>query len=267
MLSSQLNKYLQDVNSKYSLVIKNYKTNENFSINSNAQVPSASIIKLFILGKAFQSVEKGELDLNEMITVTRDEKVHFSIVSVLESVQSYSVKDLLTLMIIQSDNTATNVIIDRLGIENINYFISEQGFKNTVLARKMMDFESIKKGKENYTCAEDVALLLDRLYHGKFINEEYDNIMIQILKLQLDNSMMRMDLPDDLEIAHKTGDLDCLKHDTSIVYNDKIGDYIFVMLTYEAESDSYARGFIASVSKATYDYFVMENNINSFFDK
>ena len=267
MLSSQLNKLFEKVNSKYSLVVKNYKTNETLSINATEKAPSASIIKLFILGKAFQLVEKGELDLNEMITVERDEKVSFSIVSVLESIQSYSIKDLLTLMIIQSDNTATNVIIDKLGIEDINYFISEQGFKNTVLARKMMDFEAIKKGKENYTCAEDVALLFDKLYHGRFINEEYDDLMMQILKLQLDNSMMRMDLPDDLVIAHKTGDLDCLKHDTGIVYHDKIGDYVFVMLTYEAESDSYARSLIASVSKATYEYFVMENDINSFFNK
>lgn len=267
MLSTQLNKLLQGINSKYSLIVKNYKTHETFSINSTEKIPSASIIKLFILGKAFQLVEKGELNLNEMITVKRDEKVSFSIVSVLESIQSYSVKDLLTLMIIQSDNTATNVIIDKLGMENINYFISEQGYKNTILARKMMDFESAKQGRENYTCAEDVALLFDKLYHGKFVNEEYDNMMIQILKLQLDNSMMRMDLPDDIEIAHKTGDISCLKHDTGIVYNEKIGDYIFAMLTYEAESDTYARGLVAKLSKSIYDYFVMESNIDNYLNK
>lgn len=267
MLKSQLNNLLKEVKSKYSLVIKNYKTGEIYSVNSSAKVSSASIIKLFILEMAFHLAAKKELDLEEKIIISNEEKVPFSIVSVLQSIQSYSIKDLLTLMTIQSDNTATNVLIDKLRIENISYFIKEQGYKNTVLERKMMDFESAKKGKENYTCAEDIALLFDKLYHGELVNKEYDNIMLQILKLQLDNAMMRMYLPDELEIAHKTGDISCVKHDTGIVYNDKIGDYIFVMLTYEAESDSYARGLIAKVSKAVYEYFLMKSDIDNFFNK
>lgn len=267
IISNQLNRLLKEVNSKYSLIIKNYKTGEFYNINSNAKVPSASIIKLFIFEMYFHLASTKQLDLEEKITIKDEEKVPFSIVSVLPSIHSYSIKDLITLMIIQSDNTATNVLIDRLGIENINNFIKEQGYKSTILERKMMDFESAKKGKENYTCAEDVFLLFDKLYNGNLINKEYDSIMLQILKLQLDNAMMRMYLPDELEIAHKTGDISCVKHDTGIVYNDKIGDYTFIMLTYEAESDSYARGLIATVSKAVYEYFSTKSDIDKFFNK
>lgn len=146
-----------------------------------------------------------------------------------------------------------------LGIDNINNFIKETGFKNTILGRKMMDFEGDKGRKDNYTSAYDVFLFLEKLYNHNLVGEKEDKLMIDILSHQLDFSMMRIDMLDDLKIAHKTGDLNCLKHDAGIVYSEKVGDYIFVMFTYEAQSDGYARKLICKTSKQIYDYFQNDN--------
>lgn len=255
MLEELLKNSLKNSQAKYSLAVKNLRSKESCYINIHEVVYSASIIKLFIMAEAFNKNKMGKLNLHDTIKIDNDKKVPFSILSLLNSVEQYSVKDLITLMIIQSDNTATNVLIDFLGIDNINNFIKERGFKNTVLGRKMMDFEGAKAGKDNYTSAYDVFSFLEKLYNHNLVGEEEDKLMIDILSHQLDFSMMRMDMLDDLKIAHKTGDLNCLKHDVGIVYSEKVGDYIFVMFTYEAQSDGYARKLICKTSKQTYDYF------------
>ncbi|WP_309568886.1 serine hydrolase [Clostridium estertheticum] len=79
--------------------------------------------------------------------------------------------------------------------------------------------------------------------------------MVSILTNQLDDSMMKINLPTNITIAHKTGDLDFIKHDVGIVYTSKI-DYIFSMFTWDAISDNYAKNLIGNVSKITYDYFM-----------
>ncbi|NMM62838.1 serine hydrolase [Clostridium sp. P21] len=259
MLGDLLKSNLKNSEAKYSLAVKNLRSKETCYINIHEVVPSASIIKLFIMAEAFNKYKMGRLNLNDKIKINNTEKVPFSIVSLLNSVKEYSIKDLVTLMMIQSDNTATNVLIDFLGINNINNFINEKGFKNTTLDRKMMDFEGATCGRDNYTSVYDVFSLLERLYNYNLVGEEEDKLMIDMLSYQLDFSMMRMDMLDDLKIAHKTGDLNCLKHDAGIVYSEKVGDYIFVMFTYEAKSDGYARKLICRTSKQVYDYFENDN--------
>jgi beta-lactamase class A len=258
MLEEVLKNNLKSLETKYSLAVKNLKSKESCYINIDKIVPSASIIKLFIMATAFNKHKKGKFNLNDKIKINNNEKVPFSIISLLNSVEQYTIKDLVTLMIIQSDNTAANVLIDFLGMDNINEFIKNNGFKNTKLGRKMMDFQGAKKGKDNYTSAGDVFLFFENLYNHNLIGAEEDKMMIDILTHQLDFSMMRMEMIDDLKIAHKTGDLSCLKHDAGIVYSEKSGDYIFVMFVYDAVSDGYARNLICKVSREIYNYF--ENN-------
>ncbi len=258
MLKEIIENNLKNVEAKCNLAVKNFKNGEFYYINIHTVVRSASIIKLFIMAEAFYMYKKGNIDLNEKIKIKELEKVPFSIVSLLNSVEEYSIKDLITLMIIQSDNTCANVLTDFLGMNNINEFVKNNGFKNTILGRKMMDFQGAKKGQDNYTSAQDVFLFFENLYNHHLVGLEEDKMMINILTHQLDFSMMRMEMLDDLEIAHKTGDLSCLKHDAGIVYSGKSGDYIFVMFVYDAVSDGYARNLICKVSKEVYNYF--ENN-------
>lgn len=238
-----------------AFVIKNLKTGEKFVYNENELVPSASLIKIPIMMETLQQVEKKKLSLNQRIVVQDDVKVPYSILNLLESGNSYSLKDVMTLMIVQSDNTAANILIDLVGMDNVNNYIRSLGLKNTVLQRKMMDESARKEGRENKTTALDMANLLEIIYKGSKENNSYSVIMKNILMNQLDNSMMRMNIPDDTTIAHKTGDLDGISHDVAIVYLKNV-DYIFCNLNWDAVSNNFARNSIGKLSKIAYDYFI-----------
>jgi beta-lactamase class A len=253
MLDEVINKALIDINLNYSLFIKKFSTGEHISINANFQVPSASIIKLFIMGAAFQGVHEELFTLHELITIKDGDRIPYSIISLLQTNNTYSIQDLITLMIVQSDNTATNLLISFLGMEYINSFIKNQGMKCTVLARKMMDLTARECGYENYTSVEDVSKYLKLVYEGKVITPFFSQNMLDIMSNQLDISMMKREIPEEVHIAHKTGDLPYIKHDTGIVYT-LAGDYIFSMFTWNAKDDLCGKKLIGTVSKLVYDY-------------
>lgn len=255
MLKDQILDFMKNKKLKYSIFIKDLNCDEMCCINQGEVVPSASIIKLFIMAKTFQLVKSGKISLSDRISINKKERVPYSIIYVLDDRNTYTIRDLITLMIIQSDNTATNQLIHMLGMENINEFISDLGFKDTILKRKMMDFDARRLGLDNYTTAHDVAKLLELMDKGQLISKAYSDIMLEIMKMQLDNSMMKFHLDEDLIVAHKTGALSNLKHDVGIVCTEN-KNYIFIMLTWDALSDNYARDVIGQVSKISYEYLI-----------
>ena len=162
-----------------------------------------------------------------------------------------TLKELATLMIIVSDNQATNILIDFLGMENINLLGKELGLKESFLGRKMMDTEARKNGYDNYTCADDISLLFKLIYQEKLINKEASQLMLDILLRQQQGERLQRYLPSDIKIAHKCGDLDNLENDGGIIW---IGDriYILVVLT-SGMSNLQCKQTIGKISKFVYD--------------
>ncbi|ADK14707.1 serine hydrolase [Clostridium autoethanogenum] len=238
-----------------AFVIENLKTGEKIAYNENVVVSSASLIKIPIMMEILNQVKEGKLSLKQRITVEDDVKVPFSILNLLESGNSYTLKDVITLMIIQSDNTAANILMDLAGMDNVNNYIKDLEIKNTVLQRKMLDSKARKEGRENKTTAADMAKFFEIIYKGEKAKEFYSVIMKNILTSQLDNSVMRLNIPDDIRIAHKTGDLNGISHDAGIVYLPNV-DYIFCGLTWDAVTNNFARETIGKISKIAYDYFI-----------
>lgn len=254
-----LNEVIQKCTSKYkidcALVVKNLKTGESFKLNENKVIPSASIIKVFIMGEIFNKISKGEMSLGQEVSINRDDMVPYSILSLMDNGHSFTIRELITLMIAQSENTATNVIIDKVGMESVNTFIKSCGFKYTELQRKMIDMKALKEGKNNFTTAQETAEYLELLYNGKIINKEYSEIMINIMKKQLDNSAIRRYLKDQVPIAHKTGEVWGVKHDVGIFFANKC-DYIFSLLTwYDIEQYKYVDDFIGEMAAEVMEYF------------
>ncbi len=237
-----------------AFIIKNLQTDKTHFYNPEEKVPSASLIKLPIMAETIRQVKEGKLQLQERISVRAEDKVAFSILTMLETDNHYSLQDLLTLMIVQSDNTAANILIKMAGMDKINDFCIDYKMRNTVLERKMMDVHARKGGRENFTSASDMASFLERLYLGEIVDKASSTYMIEIMTKQLENSMMRLYIPDETVIAHKTGELDGIAHEAGIVYHDK-GDYIFVVLIWNALTNNEARQTIGKISKIVYDYF------------
>lgn len=237
-----------------AFIITNLRNGESASYNQEERVPSASLIKLPVMAETVRQVKEGRLHLQDRVTVKAEDKVPFSILTMLETENNYSLQDLLTLMIVQSDNTAANILIQRVGMAKINDFCIDLKMRNTLLERQMMDLNARRAGRENRTTASDMARFLERLYQGELIDKASSTYMIEIMKKQLENSMMRLYIPDETVIAHKSGELDGIAHEAGIVYHEK-GDFLFVVLVWNAVTNNEARQTIGQISKIAYDYF------------
>ena len=121
-------------------------------------------------------------------------------------------------MISESDNTATNVLIDACGgMDAVNAKAKELGLAATRLNRMMMDSDAMAQGIENYVSADDLAVLFRMVYNGTFVDSELSELVLQALEQQTDNAGIPQGLPADIVFAHKTGTLSNVRHDGGIV--------------------------------------------------
>ena len=237
-----------------SVCINFYDLNKNnvFSINGDKKVLSASTIKLLILAELMKKISENKFSLSDTIMIADSMKTGGDgVLKELNTGHHFTLKELATLMIIVSDNQATNILIDFLGMENINQLGKELDLKETFLGRKMMDIEARKKGYDNYTCADDISLLLKLIYQEKLINKEASQLMLDILLRQQQGERLQRYLPSDIKIAHKCGDLDNLENDGGIIW---LGDraYILVVLT-NGMPNLQCKQTIGKISKFVYD--------------
>jgi len=248
-LNSMLDKTLPDLDGQYSAYVYCFKDGAEYIYNEKPML-SASMIKMFILAKAYEEINKGNLAESEIIKLKGSD-----IVGGAGNIQGMnvgtplSVQYLLRQMIIESDNVATNIMIDRLGMAAINKYIIKNGYHNTKLQRHMMDFEAQKQGLRNYTSVMDLGKIFKLLYNHKCVNDFFDDKMISILKDQTDNDKIPQGLPGGTVIAHKTGELPGVFNDGGIVYSTK-GDYIIVILANDVGQEAISN--IASLSEKVY---------------
>lgn len=209
-----------------------------FSHQQDQAFPSASVIKLFILWELYRQVESGEKSLDDQIALTAEMKVGgFGVLTHLTGNPSLTLRDIATLMIISSDNMATNILIDCLGIDQINATCKKMGWNETVLGRKMMDFEAKAAGKDNYTSPRDTADFFRRLLsEATDLSLTSKAEMLEILKGQQCNNKLPAYMENGLPFAHKTGDLPKLEHDCGILYTPK-GPKIVVVFTNDLQNN------------------------------
>ena len=222
-----------------------------FDINGDTRMRSASMIKTLVLAALLQRSEDGSVSLDEDYTVRRGD-----IVGGTGTIQSMGAGTRLTfdrlalLMISQSDNVATNVIIDRLGMDAINGEAASLGLAQTVLQRRMMDAQAQSAGRENYTCARDQATILVAAARGELVSQEASSRAIGYLSAQEDVRGIPDGVPPGTVVAHKTGTLPDVRHDGGIVYGTH--PYVLVVMT-EGLGEDEANALIAAVSQTVWD--------------
>ncbi|MFH1092977.1 MAG: serine hydrolase [Candidatus Omnitrophota bacterium] len=237
------------------IVIKDLSAGWEFSYEKTRRFPSASLAKVPILAACFLAADQGKLNLGETITLKSTDKLSGSgILKNMPAGTTFSVERLLGLMIYDSDNTAANIVTSLTGISYLNSAFKNFGLKNTDLSRKIADYQSRDKGIENYTTAEDMALLLEKMHRRELGNKYVSEQCIGILKLARTNDRIPKYLPVDLTIAHKTGLENGICHDMGIVFTKK-GAILICVLTKHAYSTSVrAKEFIAAVALHAYSY-------------
>jgi beta-lactamase class A len=180
-------------------------------------VTAASTIKVPILIAALEEVDAGRLDLAQPSAIPAQRAGGTGVLQALPYLHTLTLADLLTLMIIVSDNTATNVVIDLIGMERVNQFCADAGLSGTVLRRKMMDADAVRVGLENTTTARDQAKLLGGIAWRNLLPAPLRAFALQALERQQFNDGLPSLLPDEVVIAHKTGELPGVRHDAGVI--------------------------------------------------
>ena len=204
-----------------------------YLLHANDVYPQASSIKICVLAELYRQAQQGKLKLTDMYTVNAADLVQDSDImgGLTPGVTQITLRDLATMMVAVSDNSAANVLIDRVGMDDVNTFLSSQGLRDTRLRRKMMDLKAAGEGRENISTPNEMAKLLQALYQGKILNKEMTNDFFKVLATHKDSWIPR-NLPDDLKIADKPGALEGVRNDSGIIFVDKRPYVLCVMTTY-----------------------------------
>ena len=226
---------------------------ELVNLNGDAQVSAASTIKMPILMATLDLAAQNKLSLDRMVpigTVLEDTRVFEP-----ENYQSeYTLMELLEWMIVNSDNTATNAVIDVVGMDAVNDFVKRIGATQTVLQRKMLDFDAQKAGRDNLTSARDQFMFYS-LFAWCAKRDVLWHEGMELLYRQRSGPFKRY-LCGPLSLAHKPGSLDHVAHDAGLFMNDEAPFYLGVF-TWDApglDGNPEQQRFIAKLAKKVYQW-------------
>ena len=209
--------------------------------NADAPLMAASVIKLPVMVAAFRDILDGRLDPDAPVTILPEMKLpSCGALTYLHDGLQVTVMDLITLMIIVSDNTAANLMIDRVGMDRVNGAMAALGIPGVTLRRRLFDAEASARGLENTVTARGMGLLLERLYRGTLLGGEADAAMLRILGDQRLNGKLPFYLHGrDIRCAHKTGEDDGITNDVGIVFSER--PFVICMLANHADVPAFER--------------------------
>ena len=250
----EIKKYLESRIGTYGFFFEDLKRGYIYGYNENVQMTAAGCMKLPIAVSLIKAEEDNKIDFLEKIKIDSKDKVYGTGIIHEFNEREYTIFELLVAMLIQSDNTAANKIIEILGMDNINNDIRSMGLKNTVLNRKTTDERNSKDEVENMTSAYDLALIWRHLYKGTFLNKENSQMLIDILTRQQIKNKLALYIPDDLkyEISSKTGDKNGVENDTELISLPK-GKFSFTVLSVGIPNSVYGTVTLAKCGKMMWD--------------
>lgn len=199
----------------------NLVSGESFSLNPDELLESASVIKLPMFAAVQKWSAEGAVDLHETLTVTETDKFpSCGALQFFPTPMEVDIETLCKLMITLSDNTATNLLIRRFGMEAFNAEFRRMGLTKSRIERYLFDAEASQRGLENRVTARDMANLLEKIYRRTFVNENVSAYMEDVLLRQQIKHKIRGYLPKSVPAAHKTGEDNGITNDVGIVYGE-----------------------------------------------
>lgn len=254
-LESTIQQVDQHLDGVMGVAIEDLANGDHYLLHEDEVFAQASSIKITVLADLYLQVQQGKLKLTDLYMVQSSDLVPDSDImnGLTPGVTRLTLRDLATMMVAVSDNSATNVLIDRVGMQNVNAMLDSLGLTHTRLRRKMMDLEAAKQGRENVSTPREMMTLLDAIYHGKLLNKESAADFFKVLCTNKDSFIPR-DLPAGVKIANKPGELEAVRNDSGIVFVEG-RPYVICVMTAFLSNERAGEEAISKVSLEAWRMF------------
>src|SRR4030095_15378999 len=241
-----------------------------FSLNADRVFPTASSIKIAILVELYRQDQEthsganGKARLDDTYTFDPKDLVEDSriMAGLTAGVTHLTNRDLAQFMVAVSDNAAANVLIDRVGKDNVNAMLRSLGLSKTMLRRKMIDIVAARRGDENVATPQEMVRLLEAIYKDKVLTKESTAALMKQLSTLKQSYIPRL-LPESVQVANKPGELEAVRTDSGIVFAANRPFAISVMTAYDREQRSAERA-ISEVALEAYHYFQMRGKVSQY---
>jgi beta-lactamase class A len=253
----------------FAVAFKDLTTGRTLLINEHESFHAASTMKTPVMIEIFKQVNAGKLSLPDSITVKNEFKSIVDTSAYSLNPNDDSEKELYKLtgtkrtlsslvydMIIVSSNLATNTVIAIAGANNVTQTMRSMGAKDIQVLRGVEDNKAFEKGLNNTATAYDLALIFEKIARGEAVSPSASKQMIDILLDQQFNTIIPAQLPKDVKVAHKTGSITGVHHDSGIVFLPDGRKYVLVILSKNLKDDPAATRAMAAVSKLLYDFMM-----------
>jgi beta-lactamase class A len=266
-LQSDIDKELSGKKGTFAVAFKDLQTGRQIKINDHVAYHAASTMKTPVMIEVYKQAAEGRFSLNDSIELKNEFKSIvdgslFSLDSTDDSEfelykhigEKRTVSALLYQMIIVSSNFATNLIIQKVSAENVTQSMRQLGAKDIQVLRGVEDNKAFEKGLINTTTAHDLMLIFEKIAKGEAVSAEASQAMIDILLDQKFNEIIPALLPPGVKVAHKTGSITHVHHDSGIVILPDGRKYVLVLLSKDWEDEKIAIQTMANISLLIYKY-------------
>jgi beta-lactamase class A len=256
-LEAAISRVDRELDGVMGVAILDIASGRQILLNADEVFATASTIKIAVLAELYHQSQQaasgvaGKARLTDTYTMNQSDLVDDSqiMAGLTPGVTRVTNRDLATFMVAVSDNSATNVLIDRLGIENVNALLENLGLRQTRLRRKMMDITAAREGRENTATPLELVRLLEAIYRAKVFDKATTDDFLKVLSTRKESPIPRL-IPEDVVIANKPGALEGVRCDAGIVFAKDRPFVISVMTGYDlnerAADDSISRIALAA---------------------
>ncbi|MCI0707492.1 MAG: class A beta-lactamase-related serine hydrolase [Ignavibacteriae bacterium] len=271
-LTPDIVKTLASVQGKFAVGIYDLQRGDTLFINPDTIFHAASTMKTPVMIELYRQAEAGKINLDDNIVITNefksivdDSPYKLEVGDDSDSVlykqlgSTKTVRELIRLMITVSSNLATNILIELADANQVMATMESIGANDIRVLRGVEDIKAFRQGLNNRVSARDLVTVFRALAEGKLVHNDATQEMIGILSDQQFNSIIPALLPKDVRVAHKTGNITGIEHDTGIVFLPNGRSYVLVLLSKDIADPKAVQHAFAQVSKQVYDYFVRGN--------